>query len=168
MTDPSITPEPSDDELLAIARKVQSETPFGQDPEYFGPVLRAVFRAGVATHNTEIQAAFKAGAQWFIRIDFDSDLSQEQRIERAWQTHLERVALLVPTSKETGDADAHRHVESFVDALTPMVTNRTHAYNLWNYIASDKGAIRDSLEWAWHRIAPAISTSTESDGAKAP
>ena len=36
-------------------------------------------------------------------------------------------------------------MEAFVAALTPAVTNETHAWNLWNLIASDKGAIRDAL-----------------------
>lgn len=77
--------------------------------ESFNEGYEAAMAQHLADHPTlaedwlqeKVEAAFKAGAQWFIRIDFDSELSQEQRIERAWQTHLERVALLVPTSKET-------------------------------------------------------------------
>jgi hypothetical protein len=41
-------------------------------------------------------------------------------------------------------------IEACVKALTPMATNETHAWNLWNHLASDEGAIRAALEYAWH------------------
>ena len=40
-------------------------------------------------------------------------------------------------------------IEKFVESLTPMVANETHAWNLWNYIASDNGDIRRALEHVW-------------------
>jgi hypothetical protein len=49
------------------------------------------------------------------------------------------------------EPDPHDLIEAFVVAMTPMVTNRTAAYNMWNNIASDRGAIKDALEWAWHK-----------------
>lgn len=42
-------------------------------------------------------------------------------------------------------------IEKFVKALTPMVTNETHAWNLWNIIASDNGDIRAALEHVWRK-----------------
>jgi hypothetical protein len=41
-------------------------------------------------------------------------------------------------------------IQACVDALTPMVTNETHAWNLWNLIASDRGPIREALEHVWN------------------
>lgn len=60
---------------------------------------------------------------------------------------------------EPGEA-AHELVEAFVDALTPMVANRTQAYNLWNDLASDTGAIRAGLEWAYRHY-PAAPVEQE-------
>jgi hypothetical protein len=41
-----------------------------------------------------------------------------------------------------------------VAALVPMCENETHAWNLWNYIASDRGALRDAL---LHAYRPPVS-----------
>lgn len=43
-------------------------------------------------------------------------------------------------------------IEGFVKAMTPMLTNETHAWNVWNYMASDRGAIREALQWAWGKM----------------
>jgi len=55
--------------------------------------------------------------------------------------------LLHPNAGPADDATAK--IEAFVAALTPAVTNSTHAYNLWNLLASDDGDMRRALEWAW-------------------
>jgi hypothetical protein len=56
----------------------------------------------------------------------------------------------LPTPKP----DYEALIEEFVATITPALTNETHAWNLWNILASDTGALRSALLRAYRADAP--------------
>jgi hypothetical protein len=60
----------------------------------------------------DYRKAFNDGARAFIRLDFDTELSNDERIERAWQRHLERLALVAVVPAEREETSETKRIEA--------------------------------------------------------
>jgi len=68
---------------LAIARRAQSQVPPGSDPEYFGPILQAVWHAGLLSSGV---LGIPADQPKRLDPEFRATLTEfaQQRIEAVW------------------------------------------------------------------------------------